>query len=186
MSTPTCAPVGVGTRLRGGTANSARGAESVTAEAITTARATGATGLLIPRMDSAFYRGAPIAACRRAGVRFSVTARMDKKITKAIAGIPEDAWTPITYPNAIFDADEQRWVSDAEVAEISYTAFDSEKKHPVTARLIVGRVRRLAPPHQAELLPAWRHHAIFTDTPAADARRRGRSPRPRHHRTGHR
>jgi hypothetical protein len=90
---------------------------------------------------------------------------MDKKITKAIAAIPEDAWTPIRYPHAIFDEDEQRWISDAEVAEVSYTAFDSKKKHRVTARLIVRRVRRLAPPAQGELLPAWRHHAIFTDSP---------------------
>lgn len=165
VSTSTCAPLLVGTRLRGGTANSARGAESFTAEAITTARAAGATGLLIARMDSAFYGGAPIAACRRADVRFSVTARMDKKITKAIAGIAEDAWTPIRYPNAIYDEDEQRWVSDAEVAEITYTAFASTKAHAVTARLIVRRVRRLAPPRQGELLPAWRHHAIFTDSP---------------------
>ena len=35
----------------------------------------------------------------------------------------------------------------------------------MTARLIVRRVRRLAPPTQGELLPAWRHHAIFTDSP---------------------
>ncbi|MGQ0777305.1 MAG: hypothetical protein ACT4NY_23300 [Pseudonocardiales bacterium] len=61
------------------------------AEAITTARGAGAGGLLIARMDSAFYSGVPIAACRRAGVRFSVTARMDRKIAKAIAGIAEDA-----------------------------------------------------------------------------------------------
>lgn len=107
MSTSTCAPVLVGTRLRGGTANSARGAASFTAEAITTARAAGATGLLIARMDSAFYGGAPIAACRRAGVRFSVTARMDTKITKAIAGIADHAWTPIKYPNAIFDENRE-------------------------------------------------------------------------------
>jgi hypothetical protein len=165
VSTPTCAPVLVGTRLRGGTANSARGAESFTAEAITTARAAGATGLLIVRMDSAFYNGAAIAACRRADVRFSVTARMDPKITKAIAGISEDAWTPIKYPHAIFDENEQRWISDAEVAEVPYTAFAGKKAHAVTARLIVRRVRRLAPPHQGELLPAWRHHAIFTDSP---------------------
>jgi hypothetical protein len=165
VSTPTCAPVLVGTRLRGGTANSARGAASFTAEAITTARAAGATGLLIARMDSAFYGGAAIAACRRNNVRFSVTARMDRKITKAIAGIDEHAWTAIRYPNAIYDEDEQRWISDAEVAEISYTAFAGKNKHRVTARLIVRRVRRLAPPTQGELLPAWRHHAIFTDSP---------------------
>jgi hypothetical protein len=124
----------VGTRLRGGTANSARGAESFVAEAITTGHAAGATGLLIARMDSAFYGGARIAACRRAGVRFSVTARMDKKITKAIAGIPENACTPIRYPNAIYDEDEQRWISDAEVAEIGYTAFTSKKKYLGQAR----------------------------------------------------
>jgi hypothetical protein len=165
VSTATCAPVLVGTRLRGGTANSARGAASFTAEAITTARAAGATGLLIARMDSAFYGGAAIAACRRNNVRFSVTARMDRKITKAIAGIDEHAWTAIRYPNAIYDEDEQRWISDAEVAEISYTAFAGKNKHRVTARLIVRRVRRLAPPTQGELLPAWRHHAIFTDSP---------------------
>jgi Transposase DDE domain group 1 len=165
VSTPTCAPVLVGTRLRGGTANSARGAPSFLTEAITTGRACGATGLLIARMDSAFYNGATIAACRRKGVRFSVTARMDRKITKAIVGIPEHAWTPIRYPNAIYDEDEQRWISDAEVAEIPYTAFDSKKKHRVTARLIVRRVRRLAPPAQGELLPAWRHHGVFTDSP---------------------
>jgi hypothetical protein len=116
-------------------------------------------------MDSAFYNGATIAACRRADVRFSVTARMDKKIAKAIAGIPDHDWTPIRYPNAIYDEDEQRWISDAEVAEITYTAFTSKKKYAVTARLIVRRVRRLAPPAQGELLPAWRHHAIFTDSP---------------------
>jgi hypothetical protein len=167
LSTPTCAPVLVGTRLRGGTANSARGAESFTAEAIPTARAAGATGLLIARMDSAFYNGATIAACRRADVRFSVTARTDPKITKAIAGIGEDAWTPIKYPHAIFDEDEQRWISDAQVAEVPYTAFAGKNNHAVTARLIVRRVRRLAPPHQGELLPAWRHHAIFTDSPLA-------------------
>ena len=165
LSTPTCAPVLVGTRLRGGTANSARGAASFLAEAITTARTAGATGLLIARMDSAFYTGATIAACRRDNVRFSVTARMDPKVTKAIAGIAEPAWTPIKYPNAIFDEDQQRWISDAEVAEVTYTAFAGKKAHAVTARLIVRRVRRLAPPRQGELLPAWRHHAIFTDSP---------------------
>jgi hypothetical protein len=165
VSTPTCAPVVVNTRLRGGTANSARGAAPFAAESITTARAAGATGLLIARMDSAFYNGATIAACRGAGVRFSVTARMDRKIVQAIAGVGEDAWTPIRYPHAIFDEDEQRWISDAEVAEIDYTAFTGRKRHTVTARLIVRRVRRLSPPAQGELLTPWRHHAVFTDSP---------------------
>jgi len=37
----------------------------------------------------------------RAGARFSVTARLTPTVTTAIAGIDEQAWTPIRYPNAI-------------------------------------------------------------------------------------
>jgi hypothetical protein len=60
------------------------------------------------------------------------------------------------------------WTSDAEVAETSYTAFTSKKKElHVTARLIVRRVRDKgkAAPGQGELFPAWRYHAVFTDSP---------------------
>jgi hypothetical protein len=165
ISTPVAAPVIAGTRLRGGSAASARGAASFVAEQIGCARAAGATGLLIARMDSAFYNAATIAACRRAGVRFSVTARMDRKIRRAIGGIGENAWTGIRYPQAIWDDDEQRWISDAEVAEVVYTAFASRRRRAVTARLVVRRVRRLAPDGQTELTAAWRYHAVFTDSP---------------------
>jgi len=165
ISTPAAAPVIAGTRLRGGSAASARGAASFVAEQIGCARAVGATGLLIARMDSAFYNAATIAACRRAGVRFSVTARMDRKIRRAIGGIGENAWTGIRYPQAIWDDDEQRWISDAEVAEVVYTAFASRRRRAVTARLVVRRVRRLAPDGQTELTAAWRYHAVFTDSP---------------------
>jgi DDE family transposase len=168
ISTSTSAPMIAGTRLRGGSAASARGAASFATESISTARAAGATGLLIARMDSAFYNAATIAACRRGGARFSVTARMDRKIRRAIAAIPDDAWTGIRYPQAIWDEDEQRWISDAEVAEIPYTAFASRRRHAVTARLIVRRVRRLTPQvaaGQTELTRAWRYHAVFTDSP---------------------
>ena len=61
------------------------------------------------------------------------------------------------------------WVSDAEVAETTYTAFTSKKKElHVTARLIVRRVRdknTKAAAGQGELFPAWRYHAVFTDSP---------------------
>jgi hypothetical protein len=169
ISTPTSAPLVAGTRLRGGTAASARGAASFVAEQIGTARAAGATGLLVVRMDSAFYNAATIAACRRrGGARFSVTARMDPKIRRTIGQIPDHAWVGIRYPQAIFDDDEQRWISDAEVAAVDYTAFASRRKQAVTAELIVRRVRRLAPEvtaGQTELGPAWRYHAVFTDSP---------------------
>ena len=117
VSTPLSAPVIAATRLRGGNAASARGAASFAAGAITTARAAGCTGLIVVRMDSAYYAAKVIAAIRRAGARFSVTVPMDPKVKAAIAAIPEDAWTAIRYPRAIWDDQLRAWVSDAEVAE---------------------------------------------------------------------
>jgi Transposase DDE domain group 1 len=169
VSTPLAAPVAAATRLRGGNAPSARGAESLAAQAIGTARACGATGTIVVRADSAYYSAAVIAAVRRAGARFSVTAPVTSVIRTAIAGIPEDAWTPIAYPQAVWDDQLRCWTSDAEVAETEYTAFTSKKKAlHVTARLIVRRVRDKNPkaaPGQGELFPAWRYHAVFTNSP---------------------
>ena len=145
ISTPLAAPVIAATRLRGGTANSARGAASLAAEAITTARQAGCSGLLVFRIDSAYYSAAVLQAIRRGGARFSVTVPVDRKIRAAIASISEDAWTPITYPRAIWDEDQDRLISDAEVAEVPYTAFASRKGRAITARLIVRRVKDLNP-----------------------------------------
>ena len=98
------------------------------------------------RLDSAFYNHSVVAAIRKAGAQFSITARMDTAVQKAVAGISEDAWVSIKYPKAIYDQDEQRWISDAQVAETTYTAFTSRaRRHRVTARLIVRRVKRLNP-----------------------------------------
>jgi hypothetical protein len=162
------APVIAGTRLRGGSANTARGAASFAAEAIGTARAAGCTGTIVTRADSGFYTAAFTAACRRAGAYFSVTARMDPAVRTAIASIPENAWTAIKYPRAIWDDQLRAWISDAEIAEIAYTAFASKKGQAITARLIVRRVRDLnkqAAAGQDELFPAWRYHPVFTDSP---------------------
>ena len=171
LSTPSGAPVIVATRLRKGSANSARGAARLVADALRTSRACGATGLLVVRADSAFYGRDVIAAIGRAKARFSVTARQDVAVKRAISAISEDAWRAIRYPHAVFDEQLRQWVSDAEVAEVPFTAFASRgKKHTVTARLIVRRVRDQNPHHlvandQGELFPAWRHHAVFTDSP---------------------
>jgi hypothetical protein len=167
ISTPLSAPVIAATRLRGGNAASARGAASLAARAVATARECGCTGLLIVRMDSAYYAGEVVAAIRRAGARFSVTVPMNSKVAAVISAIPEDAWTPIRYPRAIWDDQLGCWVSEAEVAETEYTAFAHDKERAVTARLIVRRVRdqNKAPAGQGELFPAWRHHAVFTDSP---------------------
>jgi hypothetical protein len=169
ISTPIAAPVIAATRLRGGNAGSARGAASLAAQAIAAAREAGCTGMIITRMDSAYYNAAVINAVRAQGARFSVTVPMNSSVRAAIAAIPEGAWTAIRYPQAIFDDQLDCWISDAEVAETEYTAFTSKKKgQAVTARLIVRRVRdqnKKAPAGQGELFPAWRHHAVFTDSP---------------------
>jgi hypothetical protein len=61
------------------------------------------------------------------------------------------------------DTETGELVSDAEVAEIGYTAFTSRPKvQHVTGRLIVGRVKRLDPrAGQDGLFDVWRHHAVF-------------------------
>jgi hypothetical protein len=104
---------------------------------------------------------------RAAGAFFSVTVQMNPHAAAAVAAISEDAWTPIKYPRAIWDDQLACWVSDAEVAEVKYTAFTSTGR-PITARLIVRRVKdlnRQAACGQDELFPIWRYHAIFTDSP---------------------
>jgi hypothetical protein len=170
ISTPLAAPVIAATRLRGGNAASSRGAASFAAASVSTARGTGCTGTLVVRADSAFYSAAFTGTVRRAGAFFSVTVRMDPKVKAAIAAIPDTAWTPVRYPRAIWDDQLRRWVSDAQVAEVPYTAFASKKGGAVTARLIVRRVKdlnRKAAQGQGELFPAWRYHAVFTDSPFA-------------------
>jgi hypothetical protein len=167
ISTPLGAPVIAATRLRGGNAASARGAASFATEAVHTARATGCTGTLVARADSAFYSAAFTGAVRAAGAFFSVTVQMNPHVQAAIAAIG-DAWRPINYPRAIWDDQLRCWVSDAEVAEVPYTAFASKKGQAITARLIVRRVKDLnhkAAQGQDELFPVWRYHAVFTDSP---------------------
>ena len=88
ISTPLAAPVIAATRLRGGNADSARGAASLATEAVATARATGCTGTLVARADSAFYSAAFTGAVRAAGAFFSVTVQMNPHVKAAIAAIP--------------------------------------------------------------------------------------------------
>jgi hypothetical protein len=81
---------------------------------------------------------------------------------------PRGAWEAIAYPGAIFDEQAGCWVSDAEIAEVSYTAFASKKNQATTGRLMVRRVKRLSPRAgigQDELFSTYRYHAVFTDSP---------------------
>jgi hypothetical protein len=89
------------------------------------------------------------AACRKAGVAFSITVKMNTALHKVISQIPDDAWVPIPY----------FLEGGAEVAETTYRPFG--KKAPLV-RLIVRRVRP-TPGSQLALLAEWSHHGFITD-----------------------
>ena len=182
LATTTSAPVIVAQRLRKGSAGSPRGAKRLVGDAVrTTRRLLGKTQLILVRMDSAFYGRGPVHAALAGGAAVSVTVRMDRAVRRAIATIDEDAWTTIEYTDAVFDETTGRWISRAEVAELSFTAFSAQKKtEQVPGRLVVRRIPDFnAEAHKAagqdSLFDVWRFHAFFTtaepkilDTVAAD------------------
>jgi hypothetical protein len=179
ISTSSAAPVIGAARLRRGNTGSAAGAGRLLAQAVRTARRAGVEGRLLVRADSAYYQHTTVAAAIRAKAWFSITARMNPQVSAAISRIGENAWTAIEYPDAVFDDDEGRWVSEAEVAETEFTAFTSRRKADhVGCRLVVRRVERLgeAGRGQGELFGAYRYHAFITNstlpTVQADARHR--------------
>ena len=161
ISTPNSAPVIAGMRLRAGKTNSGKGAGRMVAQAITTARAAGVSGKILVRGDSAYGNRKVVRACVRHDAQFSLVMTRNSAIDRAIAGIEETAWTPVSYPGAVRDPDTGAWISDAEVAEIPYTAFASTKDR-ITARLVVRRVKDACYPDA--LFPVWRYHPFFTNT----------------------
>jgi hypothetical protein len=138
-------------RLRGGNAHTARGAAGFLVESFARARAAGASGPLTLRGDSGFYNHNVVAACKKADVRFSITAKMSKSLHGLISKIPEQDWTPIPY-----------FLDDgADVAEIAYRAFGKARKG-VTCRLVVRRTRP-TPGSQLAMFATYAYHAFITD-----------------------
>ena len=131
-------------RMRTGSANTARGAERFVNELAGRVRRAGANGPLTLRGDSGFWSGKVIGACRRHGIRFSITVRQTKLVKAAIATISEDAWTDIDYP-------------DGGAAQVAETTLAGK----AGGRLVVRRTRLVGA--QATLWPDWRHHAFVTD-----------------------
>jgi hypothetical protein len=161
ISTANCAPVIAGLRLRAGRANSGKGAGRMVAQAIGTARAARAHGQILVRGDSAYGNRTVVRTCLRAGAQFSLVMTRNPAIERALAAIEENAWTPVSYPGAVRDPDTGAWISDAEVAEIPYTAFASTPD-AITARLVVRRVKDAR--FRDALFPVWRYHPFFTNT----------------------
>jgi hypothetical protein len=164
-STPIARPVMVAIRLRKGKAADVRGAARFLAEALTTVRAIAPTARIVVRADSKFYTADVVATAARYGAAVSLTTGSNPSVNAAITQIPDTAWTAIHYPQAFVDEETGELVSDAEVAEIGYTAFTSRPaKQQTDGRLIVRRVKRLNPkttPGQDGLFDVWRHHAVF-------------------------
>ena len=87
ISTEQAAPVIVSARLRRGAAASAHGAVRLVRDALVTTRRAGAIGPILVRADSAYYQHGFLTAVTRAGAWFSVGARQDPAVRRAIAGI---------------------------------------------------------------------------------------------------
>ena len=191
ITTPGAAPVIAAQRLRRGGSGSSRGAAKIVADTLATVKrlragqvADGSANTSAPallRADSAFYAHTVVNTAIRAGAQVSITVRMDPAVKDAIAGIYEDTWSTIEYPQAVFDEETRTWISRAQVAEIPFLAFRSQpKKQRVPGRLVVRRipdVNHRVGDQQAGLFDVWRFHAFFTtsdlDTVAADQVHRG-------------
>ena len=171
LATATTAPIIVAQRLRKGACGSPRGANRLIADAVKQARRLLPAGTpVLVRMDSAYWGRPSLWAAIRGGANVSVTVKMSPTIKTAIATIDEQAWTTIKYTDAIFNPDTQQWISTAEVAEVAFTAFSSQKKaEQIPGRLVVRRIPDFnaatkAAAGQDGLFDTWRFHAFFTTT----------------------
>ena len=139
----------LGVRLRGGNAHTGRGAAGFLSQVFNRVRRAGATGPVVLRADSGFYSSKVTEACNRAGVSYSLTAKMYPALYGAITAIPEGLWAPIPY-----------WMDGgADVAEIAWRPFS---KHHAEARLIVRRVKP-TPGSQLALVDTYDYHAFLTN-----------------------
>jgi hypothetical protein len=134
-------------RLRGGPAHTAQGAGRFIAQTVARVRAAGAEGELTLRADAGFYAEKVVAACRKKKVRFSITLPLHRSLVAKLAGLPEEAWSPIPY-----------FLPGAAVAEIPYTPFGKKESF----RLICRRVPP-SPGSQLALFAPYAYHAFLCD-----------------------
>src|SRR6266516_955362 len=151
-------------RLRKGSANTQKGIVRFTDELIARVTRAGATGVKLLRADSGFWNTKVFERLERAGWQYSIGVRMIKTIAAAVAAIPDDAWQTIDYPED----------GEAQIAETVYGRAQVDRQTHAPARRAGRAVARLA----ALLLPHQPRRG-----PRAG---RGRAPRPRRRRAGHR
>jgi len=136
-------------RMRHGSANTARGVVRFVDELVAMLKHAGAVGPMTVRADSGFWSWKLIDRLDHHGIGWSITVRLHTNMTAAIAAIDEDAWADIAYTLG----------GEAQVAETAYTTGRGSKKR--TVRLVVRRTR-LTDKAQRRLSPDWRHHAFIT------------------------
>jgi Transposase DDE domain group 1 len=166
ISTPIAAAVIAGARLRRGSAASAKCAASFVAEAITTARQAGATGVLLARMDSAFDSHAVVATCIRAGVYFSITTNKPARAGPRSRPFPSTPGfrSPTRTRSTTRIAGGGSPTPRLPRPPTPHTADDDNPSRS-RSELIVRWVKdKNVAPHQGELFTAWRYHAFITDS----------------------
>ena len=160
-------------RLWEGRANTARGAAHFLRETLGRVRYAGAKGQLTVRADSGFYTHGVVSACRKMGVRFSVTIRQRQSLRNLIEAIPEGDWTPIPY-----------WMDGAaDVAETTYTPLpERARRRTGAAHRPKGEAFPRLPTGAARQLQLSRlHHRPGGGYPGTG----GRPPAPRRDRERH-
>ena len=84
------------------------GAPVIVANALRTVRrlrSPCATGMILLRADSAYFGRPTVLAAVKGWAKVSVTVRQNTLLQRAIASIPDDAWTTIDYLDAVRDWD---------------------------------------------------------------------------------
>ena len=138
-------------RMRKGSANTARGIRRFLQELAGHLRRAAWTGRIVLRCDSGFWSETVIGFCEHAGWEYSVTMKQTGPVRRRIAQIAPDGdnerWLPmLDYPET----------GICEIAECDYDDTHTSR------RLIVRRVAVLDN-HQQALYPKWEHHAFVTN-----------------------
>ena len=133
-------------RLRKGSAGSARGVVRFVDELAAVLRRAGATGPTTVRADSGFWSWKLIDRLNAHGISWSITVTRQAAITKTIEAIPEDAWVDIPYTLG----------GRAQVAETTYVTSKRSRGKGRSVRLVVRRTR-FTDRAQLRLWPDWRH-----------------------------
>ena len=169
VSTPLAAPVIAATRLRGGTANSARGAASLGHRGDQRGPAgrvlwpvSGPDRLRLP------FRRAPRRHPLRRGIFLRHRAPAPRR-PRRDRGHPRGRLDPHHLPAG--DLGREPATADLRRpgrGSALHRVREEKEGQAITARLIVRRVRDLNPKAsqgQDELFTSWRYHAVFTDSP---------------------